>query len=321
MGHKKKAKSESGTPKQKVVRVHVVQSNPELTNDPYAFTPHPVNKAAARISPSDQKFLTTVLSRVKACVRIIDPIVAEVIRTGSSDLGAFPLSDLTPGALAAFYIAILAERDMIAHGQVIWPVIEDEDDFDKIDEFGWEYDFGAAVEHYLWPRVYGNAVPTPFEFLPNLPTGMLLGLCARRCPVSTAKPTKGKAKPTIHLECYWDASTSGLFTAPKSAQQAVAIVERYLGSFNPEIQSTAVEENVCDLTEVEVFPQVTPFGLAALWLAALRHEEFVIAARPKWPPLFAEDLLYLATFGDEYTKYLVKTYLDPLPKESSERTE
>lgn len=272
------------------------------------------------LSKSQKQLLSSALSDIQSRVRLTEPVLAEAERNGAADLGPFPVLPLGTTSLVAVYLAILAERDLVAHDQIIWPEIRGNTDLNNLESLCClGEDFCSAIHDYLRPRINGNLVSAPFEFLPYSPRGFSLVLAA--LPSPNRDEGKQKQKPSFHLCCYWCTGPSSHFSAPKAAWQAIEIAELYVNSFTKPVQDEALEKKVCDLTEVEVLPQVSPFGLAALWLAALRHEQLVTPWKNVWPALFSDDLLYMSTFGNEYTRLLVRKYLVPMQKGAASRVQ
>ena len=255
--------------------------------------------------------LNKVLRALHRSVRLIDPIGAEFLRDGTADLGPFPLLRIGPYALQMLYIAILAERDMIALGQAQWPGGITESDAIQLEALGSDQeDFYAAVQNFIWPRLFGPSFSAPYEFIPHLPRGISMPLKACRYPSQEGDASR---KRQYVLSCEWLASDIGLFSVPRVGWHAVAIASSYMGDFTKTVKRKVACETSVQLCCVEIFPQVSPFGLAALWLATLRHRNFIkTQTSPKWPELFPDDLLYMSTFGNEFTQFIVSSYLTPL---------
>ncbi len=293
--------------------IHLQVNRTDQNSDGYVITLAPSSTTSVRLSKPQKQLLASVLPEIQRRVRITDPVLAEVERNGKADLGPYPVLPLVKTSLIALYLAILEERDLVAHGQVHWPEIQDNTDLNNLESLCCSgEDFCSAVQDYLRPRVLGKLVSAPYEFLPYSPRGQYLILTA--IPFPSRDDSRRNQKPSFHMGCYWCVGHSSHFSAPKAAWQSIEIAEAFLGSFTRPIRDEAREKNVCDLTEVEIFPQVSPFGHAALWLAALRHEKLVTSAKNAWPALFHDDLLYMSTFGNDYTKGLIKKYLAPVQK-------
>ncbi len=301
----------SPTPSPEVVHLQVTPTS--RASDASVLTLAQGRRNSMRLSKSQKQLLASAISEIQSRVRLTEPVLAEAERSGTADLGPFPVLAISTTSLVAVYLAILAERDLVAQDQIIWPEIQGNTDLNNLESLCClGEDFCSAIQDYLQPRIHGNLVSAPFEFLPYSPRGLSLVLAA--LPSPNRDEGKRKQKPSFHIGCFWCTGNSSLFSAPKVAWQAIEIAELYLGSFTIPVQDEAIDKNVCDLTEVEVLPQVSPFGLAALWLAALRHEKLVTSTKEAWPALFRDDLLYMSTFGNTYTKLLVKTFLVPMQK-------
>lgn len=306
----------------KVINLHLIPDR--FSNDApgYVIASEDDGTKTGRLSSREAGRLNKVLRALHKSVRLIDPIGAEFLRDGTVDLGPFPYLPIGRSALHLLYIAILAERDMIAVGQAQWPDRITEGDAMKMEALASEpEDYYAAVQNFIWPRLMGSSFPAPFEWLPHLPRGLSLPLraCSR-----LARPIdeNAKGKRQYVLACEWLASDTGLFGAPKVAWDAVAIASSYMGDFSKTIKRKVTCETSVQLCCVEIFPQVSPFGLAALWLAILRHRNLTRPHKsPKWPEIFADDLLYMATFGNEFTKFIVSSYLSPLLANSATAVE
>lgn len=257
--------------------------------------------------------LTALLPHVQRRVRFVDPIVYECIRTGSCNLGDFPLIDgLSDMAQIALCLAVLAEREYIALAQACWPEHLRTDDFASLYLLSLDDEVGDALTDFVYPR-YCAHFPAPFEFLPYHPRGLLVRLLACRNPRPAPDSLGGRAEPKALLSYDWPLSDTGQFVAPVVAQAALSIADRLMGPFTRSVELSALRVEECSLTEVEVFPQVSPFGHASLWLASLRDARLLRRDnKPKWPVIFPDDVLYMATFGNTATQQLVEQYLQPL---------
>ena len=101
--------------------IHIELTPGKTPDDEYVLRLATHGKNPVHLFRAKKQLLTSVFSDIQARVRIMDPVLSEAARTGSSDLGPFPLLPLDSASLVALYIAILAERDLVAHGQIIWP--------------------------------------------------------------------------------------------------------------------------------------------------------------------------------------------------------
>lgn len=257
--------------------------------------------------------LTALLPHVQRRVRFVDPIVYECIRTGSCNLGDFPLIDgLSDMALIALCLAVLAEREYVALAQVCWPEHLRTDDFASLHLLSLDDEVGDALTGFVYPR-YCPHFPAPFEFLPYHPRGLLARLLACRNPRAAPDSLGGRAEPKALLSYDWPLSDTGQFVAPVVARAALSIADQLMGQFARSVELSALRDEECSLTEVEVFPQVSPFGHAGLWLASLRDARLVRRDnKPKWPVILPDDVSYMATFGNAATQQLVEQYLQPL---------
>lgn len=297
----------------KTITVHLMPDRSSNAAPGYVITATDDGTKTGALSSRESARLNKVLRALHRSVRLIDPIGAEFLRDGTVDLGHFPYLSISQSGLLMLYVAILAERDLVALGQVHWPDAITESDADHLESLANQSeDFYSAVQNFIWPRLFGASYSAPYEWLPYLPRGLPMPLRACSHPASHLGETPNGRRQYV-LSCEWIASDIGLFSAPKVAWDAIDIASHYMGDFTKTIKRKVACETSVQLCCVEVFPQVSAFGLAALWLATLRHRNLTKPQiSPKWPEIFADDLLYMETFGNDFTQFIVSTYLTPL---------
>ncbi len=288
-------------------------SNKESRHYELAIDPALSPRQSARNQSIRQ--IERILPDIQRRVHFVDPLIDQWMKTARCELGVFPVRrHLSDDVLVAFYIAVMAERDFLALAQIRWPeTLKAEDFAPLVEPPGLEGDADTALLNYLFPRYLDSRAP--YEFLPTFPRGLMLPLVAYPNDSAFGEALQADQKQTLTLSCIWHMNET--VTPPVVAWKALRIAERYLGGFTSKVEKTAALDGDCALSVVEIFPQVTAFGHAALWLAALRDENLSKRGRAvKWPTIYADDYLYMSTFGNDNTKRLVAKYLGPLPKQA-----